>query len=192
MIASLCGDAEAIIYISSTSVYGNYSGVVDESTKVDEDSPRSKSRLDAEKFWLKYGAIILRAPGLYGEKSGLHIRLRNGSYRLPPVNTNYISRIHLKDLARIILAAFTKPLPAGSVYLVGDFEPASQIEVVQWLCKEMNLSLPELSAPDAVPVTLTANRRINGNKILNELKLQLEFPSYREGYSHCLAQFEAK
>lgn len=190
MLASLCQDAEAIIYISSTSVYGNYSGIVDESTMVDEENPRSKSRLEAEKVWLKYGAIILRAPGLYGAKSGLHIRLRNESYRLPPVNTNYISRIHLKDLARIILASFAKPLLAGSVYLVGDFEPAPQIEVVQWLCKEMNLDLPALSAPDAVPVTLTANRRINALKILNELNLQLEFPSYREGYSDSLAHLE--
>ena len=186
MFSALCSKAKTIIYISSTSVYGNYSGIVNELTPVDWQSDRSKLRLQAEKFWLEKGAIILRAPGLYGPASGLHLRLRSNSYRLPPQNTNYISRIHLQDLARIILAAFAKPLPSSSIYLVGDIQPAPQIEVVQWLCQKMNLPLPDYCAPDSVPVTLTANRRIDASKILNELNIKLEFPTYKEGYSNCM------
>ncbi len=186
----LCTACERIIYISSTSVYGNHQGPVDESTPVDWQSERSKLRLEAERIWLNEGAIVLRAPGLYGPSSGLHVRLRNGSYRLPVESNNYISRIHLSDLARIILAAFNKPLGRGSIYLVGDLEPAPQSEVVNWLCEKMNLSTPPVAAPDTVPVSLSSNRRVNSKKILHELDLDLQFPTYKEGYSDCLQRDE--
>ncbi len=186
LFAGLCTNAGTIIYISSTAVYGRYGGVVNESTPVDWQSEKSKLRLQAERIWLERGAIVLRAPGLYGPESGLHLRLGNGSYRLPPDNTNYLSRIHLKDLARIILSAYAKPLSAGSIYLVGDLEPAPQIDVVQWLCQKMNIPLPDICAPEVVPETLTANRRVDASKILSELNIKLEFPTYKEGYSDCL------
>lgn len=186
VFSRLCGECAGIIYISSTSVYGNHTGYVDESTPVDWQSERSKLRLEAEQIWLNKGAIVLRAPGLYGPNSGLHKRLGNGSYRLPIENNNYISRIHLQDLAKIILAVFTKPLESGSVYLVGDLEPATQLEVVNWLCQKMNLPLPPAQASEKVPVTLTSNRRVNAKKILGDLNLDLEFPTYKEGYMQCL------
>jgi len=186
IFSSLCSQSKRIIYISSTSVYGDYHGIVDETTKADWQNTRSKLRLEAEKHWLDKGAIVLRAPGLYGPKSGLHLRLSNDSYRLPSKNDNYISRIHLQDLARIILAAFAKPLPANSTYLVGDLKPATQLEVVQWLCNNMNRPLPEQAEPNNIPISLTANRRVNSKKILDELNIELQFPTYKEGYTDCL------
>lgn len=188
LFSSLCSQSKRIIYISSTSVYGNYHGIVDETTKADRQNTRAKPRLEAEKLWLDRGAIVLRAPGLYGPKSGLHLRLNNGSYRLPAKNDNYISRIHLQDLARIILALFSKPLPTNSIYLVGDLEPASQLEVVQWLCNNMRRPLPEQAEPDKIPTSLTANRRVNAKKILDELNIELQFPTYKEGYIACLKE----
>jgi hypothetical protein len=188
LFSSLSAHSKRIIYISSTSVYGNYSGVVDENTAPDWSNPRSKSRLEAEKFWLDAGAIILRAPGLYGPKSGLHLRLGNGTYRLPPKNDNYISRIHLQDLARIISGIFSKLSLSDSIYLIGDSQPATQLEVVSWLCQKLNLAMPALAKPDQVPISLTANRRVNGKKILQELNLQLQFPTFKEGYLNCLKE----
>jgi len=188
IFSHLSSRSKKIVYISSTSVYGNYTGIVDESTKPDWQNERSKIRLQAEQYWLNKGAIVLRAPGLYGPESGLHIRLRNGTYRLPPRNDNYISRIHLQDLARIILGAFSKPLPNSSIYLVGDLQPATQIEVIQWLCEKMALPMPSLADPDHVPISLTASRRVNPQKILAELNMELQFRSYREGYMNCLEE----
>ncbi len=184
--SKLCQNSKTVIYISSTSVYGSISGVIDENSPVDRKSESSKLRLEAEDTWLNIGAIILRTPGLYGASSGLHLRLKNDSYRLPIKADNYISRIHLEDLARIILTLFTKPLPSGSIRLVGDLCPAPQKEVVEWLCQKMNISLPPQAAPDTVHSSLTSNRRIQANKILNELNIELRFPSYKEGYKHCL------
>ncbi len=49
-------------YISTTSVYGEYKGIVNESTPVDEQADRSKLRLQAEQIWLEKGAIICELP----------------------------------------------------------------------------------------------------------------------------------
>ncbi len=190
LFAGLCSTSNTVIYISSTSVYGNHQGIVTETTNVDRETQSTKLRLEAEKYWLDKGAIVLRAPGLYWSNSGLHLRLLNGTYRLPEKGNNYISRIHLQDLARIILAAFAKPLDSGSIYLVGDLNPAPQKEVAEWLCQQMNIPLPPIAAPDTVSRFLTSNRRIDATKILNQLNIELQFPTYKEGYTECLQAFK--
>ncbi len=178
--------ARRIIYISSTGVYGRITGPVDESTAVDSDFPQAAARLEAEKVWLAKGAIVLRAPGLYGPNTGLHVRLRDQTYRLPGDGRNHISRIHLDDLAQIIVAAFSRGDP-GSLYVVGDRMPSPQIEVVTWLCEKMAIPLPPSVPLDQVSPTLRGNRRVIADKILSDLALTLLFPSYKEGFSQCLA-----
>jgi hypothetical protein len=39
---------------------------------------------------------------------------------------------------------------------------------------------------------LRGNRRVSAEKILKELNLELQFPTYVEGFSDCLPQFEAE
>jgi len=185
-LAKMCSRAKSIIYISSTGVYGIRSGKIDESTAVDDSSESSRSRLLAEKIWLDAGACVLRAPALYDCQSGLHKRLLAGSYRIPGNGENFVSRIHLKDLARIVWASFQKPLPPGSVFVVGDLQPATHVEVATWLCEQLKLDLPDSAPLNAVSPTLRNNRQICSDKILQELKIDLEFPTYKEGYRDCL------
>jgi nucleoside-diphosphate-sugar epimerase len=190
-LAQACPDLR-LIYISSTGVYGKETGIVDESTPVDASFRNNAARLHAEEIWRKNGAVILRAPGLYSPDSGLHTRLGSGTYKLPGDGSKFTSRIHLKDLACIILAAFAKPLPPGSIYVVGDKKPTTQLEVITWLCKRMQIPVPESVPLEAVSDTLRGNRRVSAEKILKELNLELEFPTYVEGFNDCLPQFEAE
>jgi nucleoside-diphosphate-sugar epimerase len=191
-LARLCSNARSIIYISSTGVYGQMSGVIDESTEVDATNPNALERLKAEKTWLEIGASVLRAPGLYDSQSGLHKRLLAGTYKMPGNGENFVSRIHLKDLGRIILACFEKPLPRRSIYLVGDLKPTTHKEVVAWLCEKLNIPLPPAVPPDEVSPTLRGNRQISSKKILQDLDLQIEFPTYKEGYLDCLKQLTSQ
>ena len=185
VLSKLAKSARKIVYISSTGVYGKISGKIDESSPVDLEFPGAAERLGAEELWREQGAIVLRAPGLYGPKTGLHIRLRERTYRLPGDGQNHISRIHLADLARIALAALECGI-AASVYVVGDLAPVPQIEVVEWLCRKMNLPLP-LSVPlDEVSPTLRGNRQVMADRVLRDLDLKLLFPSYKEGFEQCL------
>jgi hypothetical protein len=186
--AVLAGGAKRIIYISSTGVYGRQIGEIDESVAVDDKSSEATPRIAAENIWKEQGAIILRPPALYSRETGLHLRLRNGTYRLPGDGSSYTSRIHLKDLARLILAAFEKPLERGSTYVVGDLKPARQKEVVTWLSSQMKLSMPESVPLSMVSTHLSSNRRITPTRILKELGIELEFPTYKEGFLNCLEE----
>jgi nucleoside-diphosphate-sugar epimerase len=180
VIAPMLSRAGALIYISSTAVYGDQEGAVDEDTSY-RLSTDNHNRIAAEKIWQGVGATILRTPGFYDRYSGLHIRLKNGSYRLPGDGSNVSSRIHLHDLAQIILTAFVKA-PKNKLYVVGDLSPAPQHEVVSWLCKRMSLPSPESAAMSALHYTHRANRFVVASKVLKELDIKLRYPSYKEGY----------
>lgn len=178
---------KAVIYISSTGVYGKTEGVIDENSAVDEDDPRALARLNAERIWLAK-ARVLRAPGLYNADSGLHRRLLSGSYRLPGDGLNYVSRIHLDDLAAIIAKAFVSQARLSlPTYVVGDLKPASHLEVVTWLCQKLSLPLPASLPFSDVNPSLRGNRQIRAAKILAELDIELRYPTYVEGFTQCLA-----
>ncbi len=178
-------DARKIVYISSTSVYGGTTGVVTEESSVDTSDPLSARRLEAEQIWRSKGAVILRAPSLYGPKYGLHLSLLKGAYKLPGDGSRYSSRIHLFDLAMIIESVFAKAMP-GSLYVVGDKNPATQLEVVEWLCGQLNIPIPDSVPIEEVHYTLRSNRQINSEKLIRELDIKLHFPTYKDGFLQCI------
>lgn len=180
-IAHACRKANKIVYISSTGVYGSATGDIDESTPVDKDDSNALARLQAERIWQSENAIVLRAPGLYNSQYGLHLSLLHGTYRMPGDGNRFSSRIHLDDFATIILQAFSHAR-ANSVYVVGDKKPTTQREVVTWLCERLNLPMPPSVPLDQVHHTLQANRKINSTKVLNELNVELKYPTYVEGF----------
>jgi hypothetical protein len=178
--------ANKIVYISSTGVYGKASGIIDEKTICVGDA-HSVPRLAAEIFWRGQGACVLRAPGLYGPQTGLHQRLLAGTYRLPGDGSNYVSRIHLDDLAQVIDAAFRLAAP-GSLYVVGDLKPCSHIEAVTWLCNLLNLPLPPSVPLEVVAPSLRGNRQIDSSCMRSQLQVALRYPTYIEGFSQCLGR----
>lgn len=185
VLSAAVKSARKIVYISTTGVFGGAKGRVDENTPVDGRDEKTLNRLQAERIWQDVGAVILRAPGLYGPATGLHLRLRSGTYRLPGHGQNHISRIHLDDLANIVLAAFEKAMPS-SVYVVGDEMPVPHIEVVKFLCSRMNLPMPETMPFEEAHSTVRGDRQVVGTKVLKDLGLVLKYPSYKEGYEQCL------
>ena len=184
-----CGvavNAASIVYISSTAVYGRTEGLIDEKTAVDAESPQAKVRLDAENKWLQVGASVIRAPGIYGRGSGLHQRLRSGNYRLPGDGSNYVSRIHVDDLAQMIMMALNIN-QKGRVFLSGDTQPTTHREIVEWLVNRLALPFPQSMPLDQCHYTQRGNRKIDAAKSLEQLSVTLRFPTYKEGYEHELA-----
>jgi nucleoside-diphosphate-sugar epimerase len=184
----LLNKASKIVYISSTGVYEGVTGVVDEQTPLASSLSQSAIiRQAAENFWRQRGAVVLRAPGLYGPASGLHKRLLSGSYKLPGDGQNFVSRIYLPDLARLIDAAFKRAEP-GKLYLAGDEKPSTHLEVASWLCQKLGLPMPASAPLDTVAPTLRGNRQIDASLIRRELDVTLKFPTYVEGFSDALAR----
>lgn len=180
--------AKKIVYISSTGVYGEFSGIVDEQTPCSRQA-EAIGRHAAETYWRALGACALRAPALYGPTTGLHKRLLAGTYKIPGNGGNYTSRIHLDDLAVIIDAAFELANP-GSMYVVGDLQPSTHIETVTWLCQKLDLPIPASLPLDhsTIHSTMRANRQVDASLMRRELLVSLKYPTYKEGFTQCLFQ----
>ena len=189
-LSEVVADASKIVYISSTGVYGGASGIIDEETVVDSDSAATAPRLFAENVWRDRGAVILRAPALYGPNYGMHISLRSGKFKLPGDGKRYSSRIHLSDLATIVLKAL-RHARRSSIYVVGDKNPAPQIEVVSWLCERLGIDMPPSIPLEEAHITQQGNRQIRADRVLADLKIDLQYPTYKEGFESCIREHEA-
>jgi len=190
ILAPACREARSIVYISSTGVYGSYRGSVTDETPVAAEDSAVKPRLEAEETWRSVGATILRAPGIYGPDNGLHVRMLNNAYSIPGDGTGILSRIHVADLAQLVVAVWAKKL-RGETYVVGDLTPTPQIEVVTWLCERMGLQLPRFAPLDAVSPTMRGNRAVDPSRALSELGISLRYPSYQDGFEQCLSERKA-
>ena len=183
-ILPLLSRARAAVYISSTGVYGNASGHIDESTPVDLTEPRAALRFSAEALALDAGAVVLRAAAIYGPGRGLHVRLARGEHRIAEGGRSVVSRIHVEDLARFCIAALERG-PKREVFVVADDAPVPQAEVITWLCEKLGVPLPAEIPREQLPATLQNDRRINARKIQRVFGLSLHFPTYREGFTNC-------
>lgn len=174
--------ARALVYLSSTSVYGAASGRIDEDTPVDARAGGAALRLAAEAAYRDAGAVVLRAAAIYGPDRGLHVRLLRGQHRIAGDGHGVVSRIHVEDLARFVLAALDRG-ERGAVLNAADDAPVPQIEVIRWLCARLSLPLPA-SAPEAsLHETLRHDRAIQNARIKQALGVELRYPSYRDGFA---------
>jgi nucleoside-diphosphate-sugar epimerase len=179
------------LYISSTSVYGDHHGAaVVEDSPCQPDSPKAVARLAAEKAWLAapFPVSVMRPAGIYGPHRSLLHRLAQGHHRLVEGGQSLTNRIHVADLASLAAAALTKAAP-GAIHLAADGQPASQAEVIDWICNRYPLARPTSMPLGEARVRLdrdtlamaTQSKRLDPARTLSELGVKLQFPSYREG-----------
>jgi nucleoside-diphosphate-sugar epimerase len=188
-IAPSLAGAAAVSYVSSTGVYGAHRGVVDDTTPLpdasgDGTTPGRGARIiAAEAVYRREGGTVLRCPGLYGRDRGLHVRVLRGEHRIPGDGTRQLSRIHVEDLAQLILAlvpASNAPRLAET-FVVGDLAPAPHIDVVRFVCETYGIPLPPFVPLDSVHESLRADRRVDASRALDRAGITLRYPSYREG-----------
>ncbi len=180
-VAPALSAARSVIYVSTTGVYGRTSGHVDEVTPVDRELPRAASRLRAEDAYRAIGATVLRCAGIYGRDRGIHVRIAKGEFRMPGDGTNVVSRIHVDDLAEIIVRLFDRGI-RNEVFVVGDDTPVPQIEAIAWICDRLRIPLPPRATLDDVSETLRHDRRVDNARIKRAVAYALRYPSYREGF----------
>jgi nucleoside-diphosphate-sugar epimerase len=186
ILASACMEAHSIVYVSTTSVYGGRTGTIDDTTPIEELVEANALRIEAEKIWRSVGANVVRPAAIYGSSGGLHKRLAEGTFKLPGDGSNMSSRIHVEDLAAMILGLLASE-EQGRTFVVADELPATHLEVVSWLCEQMNLPMPQSADIESVHSTLKSNRSVDGSGIRKLLNYKLKYPTFREGYAAVLA-----
>ena len=178
---------QRMIYISSTSVYGQ-----DDGRWVDESSPTQPKRdngcvcLAAEELvrqHSKFHANIIRLSGIYGP-SRLIARI-DQLKKQSPLRGNpdaWLNVIHVDDARRAVLACeqFGR---SGETYLVSDDRPLMRSEYYTRLAE-----LAETPAPVFQQDAESLGKRCRNLKAKTELNLELQFPSIEEGLPPLLAE----
>lgn len=179
---------ERILYLSTTGVFGGRDGsVVTEETPPAPWNPQGQARWSSEQAYRESGIpyTALRLPAIYGFDRGLLWSIRNGTYRLVGDGNSWSNRIHVEDLARIIVAALEiEELPP--VLCVSDDEPARACDVVRFVCEREGLPMPGFVSEEdtlrAGAFTMLSNQRVKNDHMKRVLGISLRYPSYREGF----------
>lgn len=175
LIRAFADKPARVVYLSTTGVYGN-AHLVDERTPV-IDCPRVETERAVQAG--PWQSLILRPAAIYGPGRGVHVAMAQGRYTLLGDGSNYISRIHVDDLATITEAALLSSLTGA--YPVADLHPCPAREIAEFCATRLGFPMPVSAIPSEVPASRRANRRVDGTAICRELGVTLQFPSYQVG-----------
>jgi nucleoside-diphosphate-sugar epimerase len=190
------GGAESVRwvgYLSTIGVYGDAGGAwIDEDTPARPGSARASRRIEAEAAWLDFGkrtgkrVQIFRLGGIYGPGRSAFDDLRAGSARRIIKPGQVFNRIHVGDIANVLVAA-VGGRGRHSIYNVVDDEPGPPQDVVAYAA-----GLLGVPAPPEIPFEkaelspmgrsfYSENRRVRNARLKEDLGVRLAYPSYREG-----------
>lgn len=176
------GTPRRAVLVSSTSVYGDLEGDLDETTAVAPQADRPQILLESEALFhaaLPHGTV-LRLSGLYGRPgSRLVQRVQAGENPDPGRWTN---RIHREDAAAVITHLLTMAADPADLYVGTDDEPALAGDVRDLVADELGVPRPE---PTGM-LEPTGRRLLNAR--LRATGVELRYPTYREGYAAILRQ----
>jgi nucleoside-diphosphate-sugar epimerase len=191
----LKGRPSAMIYVSTTGVYGNRGGAeVDESTPVDPQTDRAQRRMSAEhmtRVWCterQVRRVVLRVPGIYGKGRIALSRLQRGEPFVRTDEAGIANRIHIDDLVAVCIAVGNNNEARG-VYNVSDGNSVSSTEFMRRVA-----AIADLPPPVEVPLEqarrefsaerlsfLNESRRVSNKRLLTDLGLQLRYADLDAG-----------
>ncbi|MDG9940988.1 NAD-dependent epimerase/dehydratase family protein, partial [Stenotrophomonas maltophilia] len=157
-------------YLSSTSVYADRAGGwIDERSAADATEAAGVQRLLAEAQWRalagqrSIASAVFRLPGLYGPGRNALVQLAQGRARHVVRPGQVFNRLHVDDLATVIIAAMRRPARQG-LYLPSDDEPAPPQDVLAFAAKLGGFALPPAVAWDDPALSPTLRRFYESNK----------------------------
>ncbi len=180
IFAALGGRVSRVVYLSTTGVYGE-AHLVDETTEPAPATGRQRLRVAAERAAAsgRWKSLILRPAAIYGPGRGVQVAMARGEYKLSGDGSNFVSRIHVDDLAAIAAAALKSDVEGA--YPVADEEPCSSREICEFCSALLGVEMPEIVAESELSETRRSDRRVDGGAIRRLLGVDLRYPSYREG-----------
>jgi hypothetical protein len=105
--------------------------------------------------------------------------MREGKFRVPADDINYVSRIHVDDLANHTYAALISCV--SGCYPVADLEPCPSVEVARFCSGLLQVPMPGFVPRDHLAESRRSNRRVDGAMIRGLLNVTLQYPTYRQG-----------
>jgi len=173
MLRRFTKEPARMVYLSTTGVYGAQRDV-DENTVPAPLTERETLRVKAEEAVRRgpWSSLILRPAAIYGPGRGIQVSLREGRYQLAGDGNNFVSRIHVDDLAAHVEAALLADLTGA--YPVADELPCTSREIAEFCSRLLGVPMPPRGGR-------ASDRRVDGRAIRERLGITLRYPSYREG-----------
>lgn len=185
-----------LVYIGSTSVYGNGDGGwVDEETPAAPITEAGRICLDAEHALADWAGrsgvstVVVRCSGLYGPGRIIRRTLIERGEPIPGDPERTLSLIHIDDAADAAAVVLDAPRP-GPLYLVSDDRPIPRREYYRVVAAFLNAPSPSYipptpGSPEAARDAV--DRRICNRRIKEELGLTLRYPDVTTGVPAALA-----
>jgi nucleoside-diphosphate-sugar epimerase len=192
VLREAAGRVGRLVYVSSTSVYGQTNGEwVNEESPCDPQTDNGRACLDAEQVVWRYfppsdarvrTANILRLSGLYGP-GRLIARvesLRSGD-SIAGNPDAWLNLIHVEDAAHAVVACAERGTP-GTTYLVSDDRPVTRREYYSRLAELVGAPPPVFNGvEDAGARTTGLNKRCDNRRMKQELARELLYPTIVDG-----------
>ncbi len=137
-------------------------------------------------------SAVFRLPGLYGPGRNALLQLAERRARHVVRPGLVFNRLHVEDLAAVVIAAMQRPTRDG-LYLPADDEPAPPQDVLAYAAQLGGFPLPAAVAWDDPAVSATLRRFYANNKRIDSrgtraaLGWAPKFETYREGLEELAA-----
>ncbi len=192
VLAAVADRCERIIFVSSTSVYGQNCGEwVDEKSSRDPVRENGKVCRDAEDFFWKMTtsqhlkeAIILRCAGLYGRGRLLRrIEMLKSGTPIPGRPDGWLNLIHIEDVVQTVLVAESKAEPPVSqlTWNVCDDQPITRKVYYDKLATCLQLPPPSFAEPPQPDLPEGTNKRCCNKLLKSMLGRELFFSNIETG-----------
>jgi len=176
-----------VIWVSSTSVYGDNNGEwVDEQSVTEPQSFSGKLILEAEQHIanLPCASTIVRFSGIYGPgRTRMLDQIRAGKGR-PAEPKQWSNRIYSEDCGAVLehlVRRFVDGVELDGLYIASDSEPVTQHQLRKWLAAQLGVTLQEEHSEQK------AIRRCSNQRLL-DTGYRFLYPSYRDGYRALIDQ----
>lgn len=180
-------------YVSATSVYTEADGGwVTEDSPTEPSSRRGQWRRHAEISWQDaLDAEVFRAAGIYGPGRSPLKGLLEGKGRIILKPGHQFNRIHVVDIARVLIAAMANPR-ANRILNLADGAPCEAGDVIRFAADLLDVPAPEpvpFEDADLSPMARSfyaTSRKVDSSRIKDELGLDLLYPDYKAGMAAVL------
>ncbi len=179
-----------LLFISSTSVYGQNAGeVVDESSVTAPEGFSGRCLLEAEALVHNSGlpASCVRFSGIYGPGRERMIRLVREQKVDVADAAQWSNRIHADECARVLaflIERWEDGFAPAACYVASDVVPSQLGEVWQWLAETMGIANP---LPGDTWRQQPAHGKRCDSHLLQRAGYHFLYPDFRVGYKQLVA-----
>jgi nucleoside-diphosphate-sugar epimerase len=185
-------DFRRYVHTSSTSVYGQTDGSwINEDSEREPSTETSQILVEVEDHLLDafrehgFPASIARVSGIYGPERGyLFQQFLKNEARMVGNGSRIINMVHVDDVVLAISSVLESGKP-GIAYNITDNCPTTQLDFFSWLASELQRPLPKSASQAELNQRKRAitNKRVSNQRLLEELRHSLLYPTFREGYA---------